>query len=433
MKRGVPYGPITLYLLLVVGLVVLSCLLCNDGHYSWLMLTVPVAVWSTFKLYGIYSELIERLRFILNAVQNNDYSFRFAENPRYSRHAAINHFLNRIKEVLDKTKLEIREKERYFELIMEYANIGIITATPTGVVMQTNSKAMQMLGLPRLSHFDQLRPLGEELWMGVKSVAPSEQRVVKVTNEFGEASLMVSCAEMQFNERTVRVYSLGNIHEELDRKEIESWEKLTRILTHEIMNSLAPVTSISHTLLLEDKSEEDMRRGLESIHATSGRLLDFVGAFREVTRIPLPQKSPFSLLGLVEEVVELIPHEGVRVEIRVEPEDTMLYADRAQISQVLVNLMKNAVEALAETEGERQITISSTIEKDESIRVELTNNGPAIPPELTENIFTPFFTSKSEGSGIGLAVSRQIVRLHGGSLRLKHNATGAVTFSMHIE
>ncbi len=151
------------------------------------------------------------------------------------------------------------------------------------------------------------------------------------------------------------------------------------------------------------------------------------------TRIPAPQKAPFYLSELMAESLSLIPHEGIEVEVSIEPEDTMLYADRALTSQVMVNLLENATEALLAQTCERKITIRSTIDAEERIQIEITNNEKAIPQEVAENIFTPFFTTKTDGSGIGPAVSRQIIRLHGGSLRLKHNEEGRVAFAVVLE
>ncbi len=433
LLRNIPYGKIILYVVVIILAATWSGYAWSKGENECLIFTLPVILFSLLRLFRLYGEIVSRLMFIFNAVQNNDYSFRFTENPHYTKHAFINQSLNRIKEVLDNAKLKIKEREQYFELIMECANVGIVTVMENGTVTQTNSKVLGILGLERLTHIDQLRVRSKELYEAISCIEPSEQLTVRFSTEIGDHNLVLNCSAMEFDGNHLRVISIGNIHEELDRKEIESWEKLTRVLTHEIMNSLAPVTSISHTLLSGEMDGESMRRGLESIYATSDRLLRFVGAFREVTRIPVPQKSPFLLRDLVEETIGLIPHEGVEVELLISPEDTMLYADRTLMSQVLVNLLKNGVEALAEVEGERRITIRSTIEEDESIRLEVTNSGPAIAPDLAENIFTPFFTTKNEGSGIGLAVSRQIVRMHGGTLRLKHNSEGTVTFAIHIE
>ena len=435
MKRqqNIPYGRIGAYVAVIILMAVLSGYVWATNRHAHLIATIPIIIFCLFRLFRIYNELVERLMFVFNAVQNDDYSFRFTENPNITRHALVNQSLNRIKEVMDNAKMQIREREKYFELIMECAGIGIVTVMENGTVAQTNTKALRIVGMERLNHIDQLRILSEELCEAMHRIEPGAQLTARFATEIGDQNLVLSCSAMEFEGKQLRVISIGNIHEELDRKEVESWEKLTRILTHEIMNSLAPVTSISHTLLSSSGDAETMRQGLETIHATSDRLLRFVDSFRAVTRIPAPQKAPFYLSELVAESLSLIPHEGIEVEVSIEPEDTMLYADRALMSQVFVNLLKNATEALLAQDCDRKITIRSTIDSEERIQIEITNNGSAIPAEVAENIFTPFFTTKTDGSGIGLAVSRQIVRLHGGSLRLKHNSEGRVTFAIVVE
>ncbi len=436
MKRqqNIPYGKIGAYAAVIILMAALSGYVWATNRHAHLIATIPIILFCLFRLFHIYSELVERLMFVFNAVQNDDYSFRFTENPDITRHALVNQLLNRIKEVLDHAKMQVREREKYFELIMECANIGIITVKENGSVVQTNSKALHIVGMARLNHIDQLRLLSEECCEAMHSIRPDQQLTVRFATEIGDQNLLLSCSAMTFEGCALRVISIGNIHEELDRKEVESWEKLTRILTHEIMNSLAPVTSISHTLLASSNDAATVRRGLEMIHSTSDRLLRFVDSFRAVTRIPAPQKAPFYLAELVAESLSLIPHDEVTVEVDLQPADTMLYADRALMSQVMVNLLKNAVEALSEQPScKGTLAIRSTIDHEERIQIEITNNGTAIPTEVAENIFTPFFTTKTDGSGIGLAVSRQIVRLHGGSLRLKHNDEGRITFAVVMD
>ena len=431
--HNIPYGKIAVYVAVIIAMAGIGGYVWAAGHHAYLIVCVPIILFCIFRLFRLYGVIVKRLMFVFNAVQNNDYSFRFTENPRYTQYAFVNQSLNRIKEVLDNAKLQIKEREQYFQLIMECANIGIVTVMENGTVAQTNTKALRIVGMERLNHIDQLRILSEELCETMHRIEPGAQLTARFTTEIGDQNLVLSCSAMEFEGKQLRVISIGNIHEELDRKEVESWEKLTRILTHEIMNSLAPVTSISHTLLSSSGDAETMRQGLETIHATSDRLLRFVDSFRAVTRIPAPQKAPFYLSELVAESLSLIPHEGIEVEVNVEPADTMLYADRALMSQVMVNLLKNATEALLAQDCDRKITIRSTIDAEERIQIEITNSGKAIPAEVAENIFTPFFTTKTDGSGIGLAVSRQIVRLHGGSLRLKHNEESKVTFAVVME
>lgn len=435
MKRqqNIPYGKIGIYVAVIILMAALSGYVWAVDRHSYLIVTLPIIVFGLYRLFAIYDELVERFMYIFDAVQNDDYSFRFTENPDVTRHSIVNQSLNRIKDVLENAKMQIRERERCFELIMECAGIGIVTVMENGTVMQTNSKALHIVGMERFNHIGQLYLLSEELHGAMQRITPGEQLTVSYATEVGEQNLVLSCSAMELDGKSLRVITIGNIHKELDCKEVESWEKLTRILTHEIMNSLAPVISISHTLLSSSGDTEAVRQGLETIHTTSDRLLSFVDSFRAVTRIPVPQKEPFYLAELVSESVSLVPQDDIEFKISIVPTDTMLYADRTLISQVMLNLLKNAAEALAAQECERKITIASSIDAEEHIMIEVTNNGSAIPVEVAENIFTPFYTTKVDGSGIGLAVSRQIIRLHGGTLRLKHNEEGRVTFAIVME
>ena len=223
---------------------------------------------------------------------------------------------------------------------------------------------------------------------------------------------------------------VSDINSELSEMQIESWSKLTRILTHEIMNSLAPITSLSDTLLHIDRTmNADVARGLDTISATSRRLMAFVENFRRFTKIPVPQKAPFEVRELLEHAMTLIAAEGIRIRLDVEPADMMIYADQMLVGQVVVNLLKNAREAVG-TRRDACIEVTSRIDPQENVVIEISNNGGAIPAEVTENIFTPFFTTKPDGSGIGLSVSRRIMQLHNGSLRLTANTDNRVTFTL---
>lgn len=432
-KRKIPYNRIIFDIVLIIAATAITTVVLIERKYSVLIATVPMFVYSVLSLFNIYHDIIKRIAFIFHAVKNDDYSFRFADTPAVTDNALVNYSLNRIKEVLDSAKLQIREKEKYFELIMECANIGIITVMKNGAVLQANSKATNLFGLIRLSHVNQLRPISETLADALLGIRNGDQTLVRYVNETGEMSLSLNCSDMKLGDKDLRVITIGDVNNELSDKEIESWDKLTRILTHEIMNSLAPVTSISHTLLTADPDNEQMQSGLQTIHATSKRLLAFVDSFRQVTRLPAPQKTPFDLADMVNEAASLNGLHGETFETEIDPADTMIYADRILMSQVMVNLIKNAREATASLGDGKRIRVRSFIDGNERVNIEVSNNGDAIPPEIAENIFTPFFSTKKDGSGIGLAISRQIVHMHGGSLRLTHNRNGRVAFTIILD
>lgn len=428
--------PVIRLLLLVVMLVAVSMLmgwLVTSGRDGYILPVAVLVVVLAWRLVNVYRRIVRNLDFIFGAVRNNDFSFRFVENPLRTEHSVVNHSLNRIKEVLDEAKMKALEKERYFEAVIECANVGIVILLENGAVVQNNSKALKLLGVPVLGHVGRLQGVSQSLAETLLKIAPMEKRSVSFSTESGEVNLLLSCSVMKYEGQELRIVSIEDINRELDMQEGLAWEKLTRILTHEIMNSLAPVTSISGTLLNSKGNAEVLQQGLETIHGTSDRLMKFVDSFRSVTRIPLPKKEPFYLLELFNEAVPLIAPGDIRLVLAVDPKDTMIYADRVQLQQVVVNLLKNAVEACSLRDGERWIELRSRIAPDERVYIEISNNGGAIPADVAENIFTPFFTTKRDGSGIGLAVSKQIIRLHGGTLSLSQNSNDRVTFLIVLE
>lgn len=428
--------PVIRLLLLVVMLVAVSMLmgwLVTSGRDGYILPVAVLVVVLAWRLVNVYRRIVRNLDFIFGAVRNNDFSFRFVENPLRTEHSVVNHSLNRIKEVLDEAKMKALEKERYFEAVIECANVGIVILLENGAVVQNNSKALKLLGVPVLGHVGRLQGVSQSLAETLLKIAPMEKRSVSFSTESGEVNLLLSCSVMKYEGQELRIVSIEDINRELDMQEGLAWEKLTRILTHEIMNSLAPVTSISGTLLNSKGNAEVLQQGLETIHGTSDRLMKFVDSFRSVTRIPLPKKEPFYLLELFNEAVPLIAPGDIRLVLAVAPKDTMIYADRVQLQQVVVNLLKNAVEACSLRDGERWIELRSHIAPDERVHIEISNNGGAIPADVAENIFTPFFTTKRDGSGIGLAVSKQIIRLHGGTLSLSQNCNDRVTFLIVLE
>ena len=319
--------PVIRLLLLVMMLVAVSVLmgwLVTSGRDGYILPVAVLVVVLAWRLVNVYRRIVRNLDFIFGAVRNNDFSFRFVENPLRTEHSVVNHSLNRIKEVLDEAKMKALEKERYFEAVIECANVGIVILLENGAVVQNNSKALKLLGVPVLGHVGRLQGVSQSLAETLLKIAPMEKRSVCFSTESGEVNLLLSCSVMQYEGQELRIVSIEDINRELDMQEGLAWEKLTRILTHEIMNSLAPVTSISGTLLNSKGNAEVLQQGLETIHGTSDRLMKFVDSFRSVTRIPLPKKEPFYLLELFNEAVPLIAPGNIRFVLAVDPKDTMI-------------------------------------------------------------------------------------------------------------
>ena len=433
LPKGIAYGPIITWSV-VLALASAACgWILARRLYPFMLLDLPVMALAIARILHHYGDSVRRVTFMFNAIDSDDLTFRFNEDPSTVDNTMLNTALNRIKEILARTKLQAEERERYYQLIMESAQTGLITVNDTGSVYQANGEALRIFGLQRLTHIRQLEQSAPEAARVLAAIRPGEKLRISYTTETGEMTLTLGCAEITLEERHRRVISVSDINSEVSEIQVESWSKLSRILTHEIMNSLAPVTSLSDTLLEIDRPlDPDVKRGLETISATSRRLVTFVDSYRRFTRIPAPQCEPFEVRGLVRQAVVLASAENdLRIHVDIEPADTMIYADKVLLGQVAVNLLKNAREAIAgRPDGE--IEIRSRIDAAEHIIIEFSNNGGAIPTEVAENIFTPFYTTKPDGSGIGLSLSRRIMQLHGGSLRLTCNTDHRVTFTLQI-
>lgn len=433
LPKGIAYGPIITWSV-VLALASAACgWILARRLYPFMLLDLPVMALAIARILHHYGDSVRRVTFMFNAIDSDDLTFRFNEDPSTVDNTMLNTALNRIKEILARTKLQAEERERYYQLIMESAQTGLITVNDTGSVYQANGEALRIFGLQRLTHIRQLEQSAPEAARALAAIRPGEKLRISYTTETGEMTLTLGCAEITLEERHRRVISVSDINSEVSEIQVESWSKLSRILTHEIMNSLAPVTSLSDTLLEIDRPlDPDVKRGLETISATSRRLVTFVDSYRRFTRIPAPQCEPFEVRGLVRQAVVLASAENdLRIHVDIEPADTMIYADKVLLGQVAVNLLKNAREAIAgRPDGE--IEIRSRIDAAEHIIIEFSNNGGAIPTEVAENIFTPFYTTKPDGSGIGLSLSRRIMQLHGGSLRLTCNTDHRVTFTLQI-
>ncbi len=430
---GISYGPLVEQLvLLVLATAGLGAILAS-GFYIFSILFVPLVGLCIYRIIRRYGESIRRVTFMFNAIDNDDLTFRFRDDEAEADNRMLNTALNRIKEIIVRAKLRAEERERYYQLIMECARTGLVTVNDAGSVYQANGEALRIFGLPRMTHIRQTETSMPEACRALQEIRTGQRLHVKEMTEAGEVNLSLTCAEIMLDQKRLRVIAVSDIDDYLAQTQIESWSKLTRILTHEIMNSLAPITSLSDTLLhLGRPLDTDVAQGLETISATSRRLTAFVETFRRFTRIPEPQKAPVEVRGLLERAAALVATPQVGITVDVQPAEMLVYADEGLVSQVVVNLLKNAREAVA-AQPDARIDVRARIDEGENIRIDVTDNGKAIPAAVTENIFTPFFTTKADGSGIGLSVSRRIMQLHNGSLRLTSNTDRRVTFTLLFE
>lgn len=428
------YYSFTFRLALLLAFTVATTCHVLAGNWGWVSFFALVWLWTLYLLQALYKQNAQKIAFMFDAIDNSDYAFKYATRGRSSSDKLVSESLNRITQILFHAKAEAVQKEKYYELIMNSVNTGIIVLDDKGNIFQTNNEALRLLGLTVFTHVKQLGRVGDGVEQLISTIRPGEKHQVSFANERGTVHLSFRVSEMALQEKHVRIIAINDINSELDDKEIESWIRLTRVLTHEIMNSVTPITSLSDTLLsIHEHVDKEIRSGLEVISSTGKGLIAFVESYRKFTHIPTPQPSLFYLLRFAERMVQLASHHNnypnITIRIDIQPADLIVHADENLISQVVLNLLKNAMQAIGNEQPDGSIELKAYCNDDESVVIEVSNNGPAIPPDEAEHIFVPFFTTKEGGSGIGLSISRQIMRLSGGSIALKSApASGRTTF-----
>ena len=396
-----------------------------------------VAVVGYIRLYRHYRRNIKKVTFLFDAIDNGDFSFSFPTEKRFKEDKILHQSLNRIKLFLQHTREEQMEREKYYEQILNAVDTGILVVDSHDNILQHNQAAFRLLDTDVLTHMNQVK------------------------GKLKDEHLAKHETQAMLKDKHVRIIALSDVSHELSNQEVDSWIKLIRVLTHEIMNTITPVTSLSETLLTRVTEDKDLKQGLETIHKTGTELLAFVNNYRRFTHVPQPQPALFYVEPFLERMALLCNHE---VEIEVSPKDLLVYADESLLSHVITNLLKNAVEAFKEKgklsaernkqDGNEQgrnkqecrsadlqsaaskkafIHLQAYANAQESIIIDVSNNAGLIPEDVASHIFIPFFTTKPEGSGIGLSLSRQIMRVSGGSLSLHQDkAQGITTFRIII-
>ena len=396
-----------------------------------------VAVVGYIRLYRHYRRNIKKVTFLFDAIDNGDFSFNFPTEKGFKEDKILHQSLNRIKLFLQHTREEQMEREKYYEQILNAVDTGILVVDSHDNILQHNQAALQLLDTDVLTHMNQVK------------------------GKLKDEHLAKHETQAMLKDKHVRIIALSDVSHELSNQEVDSWIKLIRVLTHEIMNTITPVTSLSETLLTRVTEDKYLKQGLETIHKTGTELLAFVNNYRRFTHVPQPQPALFYVEPFLERMALLCNHE---VEISVSPKDLLVYADESLLSHVVTNLLKNAVEAFKEKgklsaernkqDGNEQgrnkqecrsadlqsaaskkafIRLKAYANVQESIIIDVSNNAGLIPEDVASHIFIPFFTTKPEGSGIGLSLSRQIMRVSGGNLSLHQDkAQGITTFRIII-
>ena len=394
----------------------------------------------------------ELARFLL-ALRYHDFSQTFRDEKLGPSFERLRHAFTEIMDNFRKVRMEKEEHYQYLQIIVQHVGIGLLAFQSDGEVELINPAAKKLFKIPFLKNIQALESFSPEFLQTVQTMRPHQRALVKVETDGDTLNLALYSREFKLRDQSFTLVSIQNIQSELEEKEIESWQKLIRVLTHEIMNSITPISSLASTIddLIEESSRRSQPEGLEegardealtdihhaaqTIQKRSQGLLQFVDAYRNLTLIPQPRPETLPIAELFQRVEKLMASQ-VREKVRsfhssVEPPGLKLYADPALIEQVLINLLLNAAQAVAGRDG-AVISLAAFQDGQARTLIQVRDNGPGIPAENIDKIFIPFFSTKDGGAGIGLSFSRQVMHLHRGSISVHSRPGEETVFSLRF-
>jgi nitrogen fixation/metabolism regulation signal transduction histidine kinase len=442
------YFQIIIRVLLIVFLALAAGWIIASGQLVvFVYLCIFMIIIVVINLVNYLNSTNRKISYFLDSVQSEDSTLSFPANITTKPIREIYQGIDKVNKQIQQLKIESRQQEQYFQTLLEHVGTGIVTFDTKGLVHHANSAGKKMLGVNILTHLNQLEKVDRNLFQAIRNIKPFDQKLVSVLSESGSIQLSIKATAFKTKDDELILLSVQDIKNELDEKELESWMKLIRVLMHEIMNSIAPITSLSESLcqffmidgrpaLPEEVTETTIQntlRGLSVIKEQGHGLMLFVESYRKLTRLPKPDKKIFRVEDLISRIkvlyTSLENSEKINLTVTVNPEEMELLADENLISLVLINLTKNALQA-NENNPEGKIQVIAGINSAHRPEIRVVDNGPGIPEEILEQIFIPFFTTRENGSGIGLSLSRQIMRLHGGRLQVRSVPGKETVFSL---
>lgn len=409
-------------------------------------LTGIIIIFQLLELYRFSSQTNRKLTRFLESVKYSDFISGFNTDNRLGQSFRdLNVAFNEVLEAFRKTRSEKEEHWQYLNTVVQQVRTGIFSYDTDGTVQLINTNAKKFLGVTStIKNISELAERNPHLYEIIVATTPGKSSLYK---EGTELQLTIQATEMRIRASAVRLITMQNIQTELQKQELEAWQNLTRVLRHEIMNSITPISSLTSTLReildydlvkkengyeLKNEGAEDLREGLDTIESRSKGLIRFIDAYREYTSLPQPKIKTVRVMDLIDRVGQFMKPQIKKTTINFayscESEYLTVQADEEMIEQVLINLVKNAMESLSQRDHGKIILIGGAT--DHSVYIDVIDNGPGIIKEALAKIFVPFFTTKKSGSGIGLSLSRQIMQMHNGTLTVESEPEVRTVFSL---
>lgn len=429
---------------LVLGIVLQNL---DRGYYYTLTGMIFLIILQTWMLVNKVNRTNTDLEKFFSSVQDHDSSFWFSENIQNISFRKLHERMNSINKIIQNVKIENEKTGHFLQSVVDHVDIGLLSFDMNGRIEIYNRAAKKYLKVQEPQNLTSLRNINNEIIEVISIIKPGQEILYKMKIDNLILSILVKATELKFESNVIKLVSFQDITNELDKKELDSWQRLIRVLTHEIMNSISPITSLATVisgyfknkdngnLVLPEKINNQIisktLSGLNTIEETGKGLLDFVEKYRSLTSLPLPDLSKFAIDSLFRKCKLLMGSNipgNIKITASFYPEDIALTADYAQIEQILINLIKNAVEALSGKKNGR-IYLKAFSTGDATI-IQVEDNGPGISHDIIDDIFVPFYTTKKNGSGIGLSLSKQIMQNHGGTISVNSDLNEGSGFTL---
>jgi len=397
-----------------------------------------------YSLFHYVEKTNRDLARFLHSIKYSDFSQSFSSEIKGASFSELNNAFNEVIDEFQRARTEKEEHYRYLQTVVQHVGIGLIAYKRDGEIELINNAARRLLKIPRLRNIQQLNKVSPELVHKLMELQPGEKSTVKIQSSEGDSQIFIYSTGFILHEQSFTLVSLQNIQSELEEKEMDAWQNLIRVLTHEIMNSVTPISSLASTAssLLnskpddyEDKTElsHDVLDAVKTIEKRSLGLLEFIENYRKLTRIPKPNFKIVQVSELFHRLESLMQEQfkdkSIDCKMEVDPETLELTIDPVMIEQVLINVCKNALEAVSEVDNP-VIRISAILDDHGKPMIRIADNGTGIKQEVLDNIFIPFFTTKKDGSGIGLSLSKQIMRMHNGTIKVSSTPRVETIFTL---
>ncbi|WP_420316437.1 sensor histidine kinase [Ekhidna sp.] len=423
---------------MLLTLFVFTHLYYSESYFFTKFLVFCLVLFQVWYLYNFLEKSNREIVHFLESIHYDDFTNTYPERHTGSSRDLLYHEFNEILKKFREIRADKEAQHQYLRTIVQHIGIGIITFDDDGEVQIMNNAAKKLLGLKMIKNINQIGRDHPSLFETIKDLRTGGRDLLKISKNEDEVQLAVYAIELSLRGKPFKLISIQNIQSELEEKEMEAWQNLIRVLTHEIMNSVTPISSLAATVETElaeflengkninqikDDTIEDFYLSVKTIHNRSESLIKFVSDFRNMTRIKHPNLECHEIEDMIKHILVLlkpdIEHSNISVNCSVKP-GLSVNIDREQIEQVIINVVKNAVQALAATDKEnKSLTITAMPIDGGGAFISVTDNGTGIEEEALKKIFIPFFTTKKNGSGIGLSLSKQIMRKHGGNITAK--------------